>query len=725
MSRLEDKNSRLLDVLLDIGKISNEEVEKIVQLRDKTHEKTDRILLNLGIISEEDLRDALGNIFNLQIWERKKEEELPVVDCLPQSFLHSNRVLPIKQHNGYLDIAITDPSDDSLLEVIESTTNKRVNIFVGCEKDIIASINETYEEQTEEDQSAFSIDLDVVDDIEKLKDLALEAPVVRLVNNTLNKALEIGASDIHIEMFENKPTLRYRIDGVLIDYPPPTRDVYFATINRIKIMSNLNIAEKRLPQDGRIRLKVGGKEIDIRVSVIPMLYGECIVMRILDKSNITLDLSTFGFSKDVLDNLRKLITKSEGMILATGPTGSGKTTTLYASLKEIISPSLKIITVEDPVEYSLEGVNQIQVNTKIGLDFSSGLRSILRHDPDVILVGEIRDKSTAGISIQSSLTGHLVLSTLHTNDAASAFNRLLDMGMEDYLVSTCVIAVLAQRLVRKLCECKEGYSLDKESMARLGLDSDKILYRPNGCIECSNTGYRGRIAISELLIVNDNIREMIVNRERSNVVQQEAMKNGMRTLWQDGLNRVEDGLTSLSELERVTDDTSVKNVTKTKVTNNKPDETDDDSAIETASSNMAVDEDPDDKTDNIEATDKDVIKNSASSHDSDSPETSLEVPSDVCVPIEEAECDETSGVNTTGIDPTRDLGGTDKPILPDETTIHDATTPPDNIVEISLEEPQTEKRSGSGFLKNLQSSVGRLFRSDNQTEAEKADVNDT
>jgi general secretion pathway protein E len=558
MSRPEDKNSRLLDVLLEVDKITRDDVEKIIQLQEKTHEKADRILLNLGIISEEDLRDALGNLFNLKTWQRKKEEELPVVDCLPQNFLHSNRILPLKQHNGNLDIAVTDPSDESLLEVIESTTNKRVNIFIGCEKDIIASLNETYEDTTKEDKSAYSIDLDVVDDIEKLKDLALEAPVVRLVNNALNKALEIGASDIHIEMFENKPKLRYRIDGVLIDYPPPTRDVYFATINRIKIMSNLNIAEKRLPQDGRIRLKVGGKEIDIRVSVIPMLYGECIVMRILDKSNITLDLSTFGFSEDVLENLRKLITKSEGMILATGPTGSGKTTTLYASLKEIISPSLKIITVEDPVEYSLEGVNQIQVNSKVGLDFASGLRSILRHDPDVILVGEIRDKSTASISIQSSLTGHLVLSTLHTNDAASAFNRLLDMGMEDYLVSTCVIAVLAQRLVRKLCECKEEYRLDEETMARIGIDSEKPLYRPNGCIECSNTGYRGRVAISELLIVNDNIRQMIVNRERSNILQREAMRSGMRTLWQDGLKKVEDGFTSLSELERVTDDTSVK-----------------------------------------------------------------------------------------------------------------------------------------------------------------------
>jgi general secretion pathway protein E len=556
MSKLDDKNSRLLKILLEVDKITKDDVEKITQLQEKTLETADRILLNLGIISEEDLRDALGQLFNLKTWQRKKEEKLPVIDCLPQGFLQSNRIIPIKQYDSYLDIALTDPSDESLLEVIESTTNKRVNIFIGCEKDIITSIDETYENTIEDDMSAYSIGQDVVDDIEKLKDLALEAPVLRLVNNTLNKALEVGASDIHIEMFENKPKLRYRIDGVLIDYPPPVRDVYFATINRIKIMSNLNIAEKRLPQDGRIRLKVGGKEIDIRVSVIPMLYGECIVMRILDKSNITLDLSAFGFSKNVLENLRKLITKSEGMILATGPTGSGKTTTLYAALKEIISPSLKIITVEDPVEYSLEGVNQIQVNSKVGLDFASGLRSILRHDPDVILVGEIRDKSTAGISIQSSLTGHLVLSTLHTNDAASAFNRLLDMGMEDYLVSTCVIAVLAQRLVRKLCECKEEYRLDEETMARIGIN--KTIYRPKGCIECSNTGYRGRVAISELLIVNDNIRQMIVNRERSSVIQKEAVKNGMKTLWHDGLKKVEDGITSLSELERVTDDTSGK-----------------------------------------------------------------------------------------------------------------------------------------------------------------------
>ena len=553
MTKLQDKTNKILEVLLEIGKITKDDLEKVMHLHAETHEKVDRILLNLGIISEEDLRDALAQLFKLNIWQKKKGEKLPVVDCLPKNFLHSNRVLPLRQKDGYIDIALIDPSDESLLEVIESITKKRANVFIGCEKDIITSINETYDNIADEDKTTYKTGLEVVDDIEKLKDLALEAPVIRLVNNILNKALEIRASDIHIEMFENQPKLRYRLDGILMEYLPPSRDIYFATINRIKIMSNLNIAEKRLPQDGRIRIKVGGKEIDLRVSVIPMLYGEGIVLRILDKSNITLDLSKLGFIDDVLENLKKLVRKPEGMILVTGPTGSGKTTTLYAALQEIISPSTKIITVEDPVEYSLEGVNQIQVNNKIGLNFATGLRSILRHDPDVILVGEIRDKDTASISIQSSLTGHLVLSTLHTNDSASAFNRLLDMDMEDYLISTCVIAVLAQRLVRKLCSCKKKHKIDKDTSARLGLTKDDKLYQPNGCDECSQTGYKGRVSISELLVVNDHIRKMIVNHERSKVIQQEAIKNGMKILWQDGIKKVAKGITSLNELERVTD----------------------------------------------------------------------------------------------------------------------------------------------------------------------------
>ncbi|MBO1224608.1 MAG: Flp pilus assembly complex ATPase component TadA [Candidatus Scalindua sediminis] len=553
MTKLQDETNKILEVLLEIGKITKDDVEKVMHLHKETHEKIDRILLNLGIISEEDLRDALGKLFKLNIWQKKKGERLPIINCLPKSFLHSNKVLPLKQKDGYIDIELIDPYDESLLEVIESTTKNRVNVFIGCEKDIITSINETYDNIADEDKTTYKTGLEVADDIEKLKDLALDAPVIRLVNNILNKALEIGASDIHIEMFENQPILRYRMDGVLRDYPPPAIDLYFATINRIKIMSNLNIAEKRLPQDGRIRLKVGGKEIDLRVSVIPMLYGEGIVIRILDKSNVTLDLFKLGFEDDVLVNLKKLVRKPEGMILVTGPTGSGKTTTLYAALKEIISPSTKIITVEDPVEYSLEGVNQIQVNSKIGLNFASGLRSILRHDPDVILVGEIRDKDTASISIQSSLTGHLVLSTLHTNDSAAAFNRLLDMEMEDYLISTCVIAVLAQRLVRKLCSCKKRYDLSKDIKIKMGLTGNDKLYKPHGCDECSQTGYKGRVAISELLVVNDRIRKMIISHEPSRVIQQEAVKNGMKILWQDGIKKVAAGVTSLNELERVTD----------------------------------------------------------------------------------------------------------------------------------------------------------------------------
>ncbi|MFQ5713405.1 MAG: GspE/PulE family protein [Candidatus Scalinduaceae bacterium] len=553
MTKLENKTNKILEVLLEIGKITKDDLEKVMHLHKETHEKIDRILLNLGIISEEDLRDALGKLFKLNIWQKKKEEKLPIINCLPKSFLHSNKVLPLRQKDGYIDIALIDPYDESLLEVIESTTKNRVNVFIGCEKDIITSINETYDSIADEDKTTYKTGLGVADDIEKLKDLALEAPVIRLVNNILNKALEIGASDIHIEMFENQPILRYRLDGVLRDYPPPASDLYFATINRIKIMSNLNIAEKRLPQDGRIRLKVGGKEIDLRVSVIPMLYGEGIVIRILDKSNVNLDLSKLGFEDDILVNLKKLVRKPEGMILVTGPTGSGKTTTLYAALKEIISPSTKIITVEDPVEYSLEGVNQIQVNNKIGLNFASGLRSILRHDPDVILVGEIRDNDTASISIQSSLTGHLVLSTLHTNDSASAFNRLLDMEMEDYLISTCVIAVLAQRLVRKLCRCKKRHHISKDIKIKMGLTGNDKLYKPHGCDECSQTGYKGRVAISELLVVNDRIRKMIISHEPSRVIQQEAVKNGMKILWHDGIKKVAAGVTSLNELERVTD----------------------------------------------------------------------------------------------------------------------------------------------------------------------------
>lgn len=549
---MERNASKLIEVLLDINRISKEDAEKVLHLQKETRERDDRILLNLGMISEEDLRDALGQLFKIPVWKKERNEEYPIIDFLPKNFLHSNKVFPLKQNDGCIDIAIADPSDKSLIEVIESISEMQINVFIGCEKDIVSSIEDLYDTGGDDDDTNI-IESDVTDDIEKLQELALEAPVIRLVNNILNKALEMKVSDIHIEMFENQPKLRYRKDGVLIEQPPPARDLYLATINRIKIMSKLNIAEKRLPQDGRLRLKVGGNEIDLRVSVIPMLYGECIVLRILDKSSVSLDLQKLGFEGNMLEKIRRLIKKPEGMILVTGPTGSGKTTTLYAALREIISPSIKIITIEDPVEYSLTGVNQIQVNQKIGLSFASGLRSILRHDPDAILVGEIRDKDTASISIQSALTGHLVLSTLHTNNAASTFGRLLDMGVEDYLISTCVIAVLAQRLVRALCNCKKEYNMDKDAKSSIGLGEDDKLFQAQGCDECGNTGYKGRISINELLPVNDAIRKSIVNHEDSNTIEKQAVKDGMKTLWQDGIEKLAAGITSLSELERVAD----------------------------------------------------------------------------------------------------------------------------------------------------------------------------
>lgn len=544
------------NVLAELGKVSKNDIDRALEVQKQTGQALWRLLIDLGLISEEDLRVAMSQLLDVPVWEKRKGETYPIVDNLPYGFLVSNKVLPLKIYNNTLDVAVVDPQDTSLLEVLAAVTKKELNIFVGCEKDIIASVNEVYkgsvEEEAVEDYGVGS--LEIAEDIEQLKDLASEAPVIRLVNSTLTKAIEIGASDIHIEMYEKNTQLRYRVDGVLRAFPAPQKELYPAIISRVKIMSKLNIAEKRLPQDGRIKLKVAGREIDLRVSIIPMIYGEGVVLRILDRSSVSLDLETLGFDQEILKKLRWLIKKPEGMILVTGPTGSGKTTTLYSVLKEIRSPELKIVTIEDPVEYSLEGANQIQINPQIDLTFANGLRSILRHDPDVILIGEIRDRETASIAIQSALTGHLVFSTLHTNDSASAFTRLLDMAIEDYLISSCVIGVLAQRLARKICPiCKEAYLPDEEMRIKTGIPEGKKLFRAVGCDECNHTGYGGRLCISELLIVDDVIRRFILTHEDSNVILKEATKKGLKTLWQDGLTKVIEGKTTLDELMRVAD----------------------------------------------------------------------------------------------------------------------------------------------------------------------------
>lgn len=544
------------NILVELGRVSKNDIERALEVQKQTGQTLWRLLIDLGLISEEGLRQAMSQLLDIPVWEKRKGETYPIVDNLSYGFLLSNKVLPLKIYNNTLDVAVVDPQDTSLLEVLAAVTKRELNVFVGSEKDILASVNELYKGSVEEEGiEDYGVGiLEIAEDIEQLKDLASEAPVIRLVNSTLSKAIEIGASDIHMELYEKHTKLRYRVDGVLRDFPAPQRELYPAIISRIKIMSKLNIAEKRLPQDGRIKLKVAGREIDLRVSIIPMIYGEGVVLRILDRTSVSLDLETLGFDHETLKKLRWLIKKPEGMILVTGPTGSGKTTTLYAVLKEIKSPEIKIVTVEDPVEYNLEGANQIQINPQIDLTFANGLRSILRHDPDVILIGEIRDRETASIAIQSALTGHLVFSTLHTNDSASAFTRLLDMAIEDYLISSCVIGVLAQRLVRKVCPvCKEAYLPDEEMRIKTGIPEGKKIYRAVGCDECSNTGYSGRLCISELLIVDDVVRKFVLNHEDSNVILKEATKRGMKTLWADGLDRVIGGKTTLDELMRVAD----------------------------------------------------------------------------------------------------------------------------------------------------------------------------
>lgn len=544
------------EALLEIGKVNRADLDRALEVQKQTKQKLGRILIDLGTVSEEDLRLAYSRLLQIPIWEKKKDDRLPLLENIPKVFLIANRVLPLSLNDGVLNIALADPHDALLAETIASATSKEVRIFAGCEKDILASLETMYEGEVKEEDDEATSSIEVTEDVEHLRDMASEAPVIRLVNSILTKAIEIGASDVHLELFERNTRLRYRTDGVLQELDPPPRELYHAIISRIKIMAKLNIAEKRLPQDGRIRMKVAGKEVDLRVSIIPMSYGEGVVMRILDRTAVTLDLEKLGFNQEFLVTFRRMVNKPEGMLLVTGPTGSGKTTTLYAVLKELVSPEIKIITVEDPVEYAMEGVNQIQVNPQINLTFASGLRSILRHDPDVVLIGEIRDRETASIAIQASLTGHLVLSTLHTNDSASAFTRLMDMGMEDYLISSCIIGVLAQRLVRKICEkCREAFVPEEDIRQTARLNTGEYLYRSKGCDACNNTGFKGRKCIAEFLCVDDAIRRLILAHKDSSEIMKEAVRGGTKSLWMDGLESVRKGETTLEELLRVSSDT--------------------------------------------------------------------------------------------------------------------------------------------------------------------------
>ncbi len=491
-------------------------------------------------------------------------EKPPMVNGLNAQQMQQWKVLPIDVKDEAVVVAMADPLDVYLLELLEDIYQRKVEAVLAEEEDILSAIYRWYEADSDmdaEDEDAESSIADGLwDDPEQLRDLASEAPVVRLVNHVINQALEIKASDIHFEPFRENLKVRYRIDGVLHDVETVSKKLQPAITSRLKLMAKMNIAEMRLPQDGRIKVKDGRREIDIRVSSLPTIFGESIVLRLLNRDEVKLELESLGIADDILARFDRFIRKPYGMILVTGPTGSGKTTTLYSVMNRINSPDKKIVTVEDPVEYQLEGINQIQVKSSIGLTFASALRTILRQDPDVILIGEIRDAETAEIAVQSALTGHLVFSTLHTNDAASAITRLQEMGIEPYLISSCLLAIMAQRLVRKICpHCKTEYHIPHEAVSEtasaLGVRSGEVpvkSWRGLGCPSCANTGYSGRTGIYELLEVREGIPALILNGENSSAISRKAQEYGMRTLRQDGLEKVLDGQTTLEEVLRVT-----------------------------------------------------------------------------------------------------------------------------------------------------------------------------
>lgn len=526
------------------------------------------VMLHLRLLREEQLLEALAQQFEMswvpQLDTTHVDHEL--IKKVPIAFCRRYRVLPLRYEEGAILTASTDPLETVALDDLRLLLGKPIKPILTTSVALLACLNRAYDEianpagaeQVMEDIAANqSLDqlAHELDEPQDLLDATDEAPIIRLVNSVLFQAVRQRASDIHFESFERGLVVRYRIDGVLYPVLTPPKHLQASIIARLKIMAGLNIAEKRLPQDGRFAIRTSGKDVDLRVSVLPTSHGERVVLRLLEKENRLLNLSEMGFSKERLAVIHQLIQLAHGIILVTGPTGSGKTTTLYAALSHINAPDKNIITVEDPVEYQLLGIGQMQVNPKINLSFAAGLRSILRQDPDVIMIGEIRDRETAEIAIHASLTGHLVFSTLHTNDAASAATRLIDMGIEPFLVASSVVAVLAQRLLRRICpDCKRPYAPSEEELSRLDVapGSNVTLYRGAGCAACSQTGYRGRTGIFELMVLNDEIRRLIGSKADSTAIKHTAITNGMVTLKQEGAERVLQGQTTLEEVMRIT-----------------------------------------------------------------------------------------------------------------------------------------------------------------------------
>jgi type IV pilus assembly protein PilB len=568
----KEKYLRLGEILVGEGLLNATQLEKAISVQRQEGGRLGEILVKLGMVKEDQMVAALGKQLNIPYFSLGTGMLKPAVDqdlqqLVPRDFALKNFVLPLSRTLKSLTVAMADPLDLILIDNLKKITNCEINPVIATRPDILKAIDGFYgkqaalktaveasydtgvllptaEEAAESTEGELSLD--------RLIARAEEAPVVKLVDLIIRQAIDERVSDIHIEPFKDKISLRYRLDGKLYEVPPPAKHLHLPIISRIKILSKLDIAEKRLPQDGAFLVRLEDRIVDIRVSSIPTIYGEKIVLRILDRSTVVLDLNQLGFEPKQLEQMRRVINAPYGLVFLTGPTGSGKTTTLYAILSEIKNPTKNIITVEDPVEYKLEGINQVQVKPEIGLTFANALRSFLRQDPDIMLVGEVRDLETAQICIRSALTGHLVLSTLHTNDAPSAISRLIDIGIEPYLVAPSILMVVAQRLVRKLCpDCKEAYEPRPEQLGNVKLKAD-LIYKAKGCPKCSQVGYRGRLCIAECMAVNEEIRALVNEGASFQKIRDVAKAAGMQTLYDSAIRKVEEGVTSLEEALSVT-----------------------------------------------------------------------------------------------------------------------------------------------------------------------------
>jgi general secretion pathway protein E len=547
----------LADLVLERGLVPAETLNRARMVQVETGERFDSVLTRLGLISEASLAQAIANATGLKLASADDFPKEPVEpEAISPRFLRDAKAVPLKATEREVEVAFVDPLDSFAPGAIAFALGRKVVSRVARSSDLEAALDRLYgaPEHGERDASEDEAD---ESDLERLKDLASDAPIVRAVNNLIMRAAEARASDIHIEPTEDAIQIRFRVDGILHEQEPLPGQLKSAFISRIKVMSNLNIAERRLPQDGRLRLAVRGQEIDFRVATSPTIHGETVVLRILDRSNLALEFDTLGFDDELLTQFKRVLGLPHGILLVTGPTGSGKTTTLYASLNAINTPERKILTIEDPIEYRMPGINQTQVKPQIGLSFAAALRSFLRQDPDVMMVGEIRDLETAQVAIQSALTGHMILSTLHTNSAASAVTRMIDMGVEPFLITSTLNAVMAQRLVRRLCEkCRVAEPAAESALSALGLVSSSAapisFYHAKGCASCGHSGFRGRIALFELLTMNDQIAQLVLTRAEAKEIQRAAIGAGMRTMLSDGVMKARTGSTTLEEVLRVT-----------------------------------------------------------------------------------------------------------------------------------------------------------------------------